>query len=111
MNIIFKTNKLRKIFNCEKELVRTYGAERAAIVKKRMVFLKAANNLYRVPVTPPYYRHQLKGSYKGCFAVNVKHPYRLIFRPANKPLPLLDDGGLDLIRVTDIEIIGLEDYH
>lgn len=111
MNIVFKTRKLKKIFNSEKELVRAYGAERATVIKNRMVFLRAAGNLYRVPVTPPYYRHQLKGNYKGCFAVNVKHPYRLIFRPVNSPLPVLEDGGLDLTRVTDIEIIGVEDYH
>jgi len=53
----------------------------------------------------------MKGKLKGCFAVNVKHPYRLIFRPVNSPLPVLDDGGLDLTKVTDIQIIGLEDYH
>ena len=111
MNIVFKTTKLKKIFNSEKELVKTYGAERAGIIKWRMVFLKAAGSLSRVPVTPPHYRHQLKGKYKGFFAVNVKHPYRLIFRPVNNPLPVLNDGGLDLTRVTDIEIIGMEDYH
>ena len=111
MNIVFKTTKLKKVFNSEKELVKAYGAERASIIKRRMVFLKAANNLYRVPITPPFLRHQLKGNYKGCFAVNVQHPYRLIFRSANNPLPVLDDGGLDLTRVTDIEIIGVEDYH
>jgi len=111
MNIVFKTTKLKKIFCSEKELTRTYGAEKAVIIKRRMVFLRAANNLYRVPVTPPYYRHQLKGKYKGCFAVNVKHPFRLIFRPFNDPMPLLDDGGIDLKAVTSIEIIGMEDYH
>lgn len=111
MNIVFKTTKLKKIFNSEKDLVKAYGTERATIIKKRMVFLKAANNLSRVPVTPPFLRHQLKGTLKGCFAVNVKHPYRLIFRPVNSPLPVLDNGELDFTRVTDIEIIGMEDYH
>ena len=111
MNIVFKTTKLKKIYNSEKELVKAYGAERAVIIKRRMVFLKAANNLSRVPITPPFLRHQLKGKLKGCFAVNVKHPYRLIFRPVNSPLPVLDDGGLDLTKVTDIQIIGMEDYH
>jgi len=102
---------LKKILNSEKELVKAYGAERATIIKRRMVFLKATGSLSRVPVTPPYYRHQLKGNYKGFFAVNVKHPYRLIFRPVNNPLPVLTDGGLDLTRVTNIEIIGVKDYH
>ncbi len=111
MNIFFKTTKLEKIFNSEKELVKAYGQEKAAIIKKRMVFLRAANNLYQVPITPPYCRHQLKGKYKGCFALIVKHPFRLIFRPVNDPLPVLDDGGIDLKAVTSIEILGVEDYH
>lgn len=111
MNIVFKTTKLKKIFNSEKELVRAYGAEKAAVIKKRMAFLRSASNIYRVPVTPPFLRHQLKGKYKGCFAVNVKHPFRLIFRPVNDPLPVMDNGALDLTRVTDIEIIAMEDYH
>lgn len=111
MNIFFKTNKLKKIFNSEKELVKAYGPEMAKIIMRRMVFLAATGNLYRVPVTPPFRRHQLKGKYQGCFTVDVKHPYRLIFRPVGDQLPVLDDGGFDLVRITDIEILGMEDYH
>lgn len=111
MNIVFKTVRLKKIFNSKNELVKAFGAEKAAVLKKRMTFLKAANNLYQVPITPPFRRHQLKGNYAGCFSVDLKQPYRLIFKPANNPLPRLDDEGLDLTRVTDIEIISVEDYH
>jgi proteic killer suppression protein len=76
-----------------------------------MVTLRAARNLAGVPIVPPFRRHQLKGNRKEYFAVDVKHPYRLIFRPANDPLPKLEDGGIDLKAVTQIEIIGVEDYH
>lgn len=111
MNIAFKTTKLKKVFNTEKGLVKAYGADKAKALKNRIYILKTANNLMQVPVTPPYLRHQLKGDYKDFFALNVKHPYRLVFKPNNNPLPLLDDGGLDLTRITDIEIIDVVDYH
>jgi len=111
MNIAFRTSKLQRIFNSETELKTTHGPQMAAVIRNRMVFLRAANNLDQVPVKPPFRRHQLTGEYKGCFAVDLKHPFRLIFRPINDPLPSLEDGGIDLRRVTDIEIICVEDYH
>ena len=111
MNIVFKTRKLEKIFNSEKELIKAYGLKMAKIIILRMAFLRATSNLYRIPVTPPFRRHQLKGKYKGCFSVDVKHPFRLILRPVNDPMPVLDDGGFDLAKITDIEIMGMEDYH
>lgn len=105
MDIVFKTNKLEKRFNSEKELIKAYGAKNAKIIKMRMSFLRAASSLSTVPVTPPFYRHKLKGNYKGCYAVSLKHPFRLIFRPVQ--------GGCDseLAEVTVIEIITVEDYH
>jgi len=106
MNIVFKTVKLQKIFCSEKELVRTYGKENASKIRKRMGFFRNVSNLSQVPVEVPFRRHLLKGSYKGCFSVDLKQPYRLIFKPANNPLP-----RLDLTKVTEIEIISVEDYH
>ena len=47
----------------------------------------------------------------GQFAVDLKHPYRLIFKPDHNPLPRKDDGGLDLTQITAIKILGVEDYH
>ena len=111
MNIVFKTVKLRKIFCCEKELVREYGKKNTSKITKRISYFRNVSNLSQVPVDVPFRRHLLKGNYEGCFSVDLKQPYRLIFRPANNPLPMLDNGGVDLKRVTSIEIIGVEDYH
>lgn len=43
--------------------------------------------------------------------MDLVHPYRLIFEPANEPAPLLSDGGLDWDRVTAVRIIGVDDTH
>lgn len=37
--------------------------------------------------------------------------YRLIFEPANDPIPLKEDGGLDWKNITAVNIIGIEDTH
>ena len=55
--------------------------------------------------------HELKGNREGKLAVNLGHPYRLIFEPANNPIPRKPDGGLDWTGVTAIRVLTVEDYH
>jgi toxin HigB-1 len=111
MDIAFKNKKLMRIFNSEALLRTEYQKEQAAAIIRRMSVLRSAPNLESVPHLPPEKRHELKGARKGDYAVNLKQPYRLTFRPNNFPLPLKDDGGIDLKRVTAILILDVEDYH
>ncbi len=76
-----------------------------------MSLLKAARNLSQVPAEKPERCHELSGKRKGTFAVDLKHPFRLIFEPADEPVPKKDDGGIDLKKVTMITILSVEDYH
>lgn len=78
---------------------------------RRMLVLRAARTLQEVPIRPPERRHELKGQRKGQFAVDLKHPRRLVFRPNHDPLPRKPDGGLDLEAITAIMILKVEDYH
>jgi proteic killer suppression protein len=64
-----------------------------------------------VPVRPPERRHELSGNRKGRFAVDLKHPQRLVFEPNHNPLPRGADGGLDLKKINAVTIIEVEDYH
>lgn len=111
MDITFKNEKLAKIFNSEKNLVREYGSENTKYIKRRMGVLVAASSLAEVSHRPPERRHELKEDKKGKFAIDIKHPYRLVFEPNHSPLPLKADGGLDLRKITAITILGVEDYH
>ncbi len=43
--------------------------------------------------------------------MDLEHPYRMLFIPANNPIPETEDGGLDWLGVTEIEIIGIVDTH
>lgn len=64
-----------------------------------------------VPIVPPERRHQLIGRREGQYAVDLVHPHRLVFEPANEPLPQTEDGGIDVKRVTAIMILDVVDYH
>lgn len=111
MDIVFKSKKLEKTLNSETEMYRKYGKEIGRLVMRRLQFLRAAPTLGDVPQKPPERCHELSGDRKGEFAVDLKHPYRLIFRPYHDPVPGKKDSGIDLNKITVIEIISIEDYH
>ncbi len=111
VNILFHTTRLRKIFNQEKELVRKYGADNARKIKRRIETLETADCLEQIPFKKPERLHELIGDRKGMFAVDLKHPHRLVFNPNHAPVPLKPDGGIDLGKVTAIEIQSVENYH
>jgi proteic killer suppression protein len=111
MEVVFRTRKSQKASNSEELLEREYGAENGRLIMRRLLVLQAANSLADVPRDKPVRCHALEGKRKSQFAVDVKHPFRIIFEPANDPLPLREDGGLDLARITSIRILSIEDYH
>lgn len=91
--------------------MREFGPEDAKKIKLRMAVLGAANCLADVPVGPPTRRHELVGNRAEQFAVDLKHPKRLIFEPNHNPRPRKADTGLDLEKITAITILEVEDYH
>ena len=81
------------------------------VIINRMVVLNAASNLALVPTTPPERMHQLTGNLNELFAVDLVHPFRLVFEPNQEPLPREDDGGIDRQRIESIMILDVIDYH
>lgn len=111
MEISFGKRKLEKIFNDEQRLVREFGRENADVIIDRFSALGSVTNLAEIPTDKPYRCHQLTGERKGQFAVDLKHPFRLVFKPDHDPVPTRDDGGIDKERVDRIEIMEIIDYH
>lgn len=109
MRIIFTSRKLGKRLSTEKEMVKAYGMECTKLLQRRLLELEAAPTMEQIP--PFAGCHPLSGEYKGCFAVKLKQPYRLIFKPAMDQLPLKRDGSLDPGLVDAIEIVDIVDYH
>ncbi len=110
MEIQFSSKKLEKTFNSERLLKKEYG-EQARKIRLRMAVLKSASSLAMVPTSKPDRRHELSAERKGTFAVDLKHPFRLIFEPSEKTVPRKEDGGIDLEKVLSITILKVEDYH
>lgn len=111
MDIVFSSEKLRKIFNSDSQLRRKYGDRQAKRLQQRLFELYAAATLADVSHLPPPRCHALTGDRAGQFAVDVIYPYRLIFEPAHNPIPCLANGSIDRAHVTAIRILEVEDYH
>lgn len=111
MDIIFKTRKFAKECNDYKMLQISYGPQQARLIRRRLDELKAATILDEIRTLPQTRCHELTGNRSGQLSVDLNHPYRLLFRPCNNPNPLKPDGGLDWTKVTQIEILGVEDTH
>ena len=111
MQITFRTGKLQKACSQSKEAVKQYGPQSGAKLEQRMMELAAASCLDEVSRLSPARCHELKGARKGQLSVDLQHPYRLLFIPADDPPALKGDGGIDWHAVKEIEIIDIEDTH
>jgi len=108
MELTYATKKLEKLLNTDKEIQKHFGHV-AKPLKNRMGSLRAVSNLDQVPKVPPERCHELVGIRKGEFSVVLQGNWRLIFKP--DPAAYRPDGGIDLVAVTRIEILSVEDYH
>ncbi len=111
MVIYFRTKKLQKICSHTSVSIKKLGPERTRKLQQRLMELKAASCLDDISRLPPQRCHLLTGNHDGQLSVDLKHPYRLFFIPANEPIPKTKDGGLDWHKVTEIEIIEIIDPH
>lgn len=111
MEISFKTKKLQIICSQEKEMLKNLGTNRSRKLKQRLMELWAADTLADISYLPPSRCHELTGKEAGQFSVDLDHPYRLLFVPAENPVPKHEDGGIDREQVTAIEITEIKDTH
>ncbi len=110
MEVTFKTKRLQKTCNSHAQLQKTYG-KLARKIEVRLSLLKNAQNLSLVPTTPPVRRHLLRGDRQDTFAVDLGHPYRLVFTADHNPIPRRADGGLAIDQVTAVKVLEITDYH
>ncbi len=107
MKIEFKTSKLKK--QCENPSLaqKEYGTKIGSKLTQRVMELQAAVTLRDIKNIPSARLHHLEGKRDKQYAVDLVHPYRLVFEP------LLDEETkifeLDKIKVIKIEEVV--DYH
>jgi plasmid maintenance system killer protein len=111
MTIYFHTRRLQRTCSRQAEAVRLLGPKRARKLQQRLMELAAAATLADISRLPPARCHELAGDRKGQLSVDLEHPYRLLFIPANDPIPHTTESGLDWERVTEIEVIAIVDTH
>jgi proteic killer suppression protein len=110
MEISFKNDRLRKDCLDGKRATQLWGADAAARLRRRLDDLRALDTLEHAG-KPPFRCHELKHDLAGKLAIDVHRGLRLVFVPANEPVPRKTDGGLDWTKVTAICVEMIGDYH
>ena len=111
VKVLFRSERLQRDCNNEKAGIKRWGAENARKLRQRLQEMEAAENLAQLQALPGARCHQLIGDRDEQFAVDLKHPKRLVFEVADSPVPRRTDGGVDLAHVTSVVILEVVDYH
>ena len=111
MDVTFRKAKLQKIFESDTKLIRKFGPRSGHKIIDHVAFLQYATSLAEVPTKGMLRCHQLSGDRDEQFAVDLVHPFRLVFEVAHDPIPRDKFGGIDKERVTAIRIMEVIDYH
>lgn len=110
MVIIFRNNGLRKLCNSFSIAKRKLGENCSKKLFQRLDEIADSDNLSIFKKVHPRL-HQLKGRQSDQWSADLQHPFRLIFKIANDPVPKLEDGGINLEKVSIINIWNVEDTH
>ena len=107
MIVEYKTNKLKKQCESPKEAQRAYGARIGNKLTQRVNEFVAAPNLLDIKHNKPARLHRLKGDRSDEYAVDLVHPFRLVFKPIVEYN--ISINNLECIEIVRIEEV--EDYH
>jgi proteic killer suppression protein len=111
LDIYYRNNKLRRSCEEKREGVRAWGSQIAAKVLQRMGELAAAETLADLYLIPAAGCHQLKGDRCHRFAVNLKHPFRLVFEPEGEKTDFMEGNEVNREKVTSVKVLEVVDYH
>jgi proteic killer suppression protein len=111
LDIFFKNSKLQRVCNSGALLQKNYGTENSKRIRVRLAVLAAATSLADVPVKLPERCHPLTGPRAGCFAIDLLHPFRLVFCPADAGGRRVAGAQPRLRTVLAILVLEIVDYH
>ena len=110
MELTYKNNKLEKSLSTDKGLSKNYG-RLAKKIKQRINQLISADNLQIISKIPVLRLHQYSGKGKGIWSIDIQENWRILFKIDQDPIPIIEDGSVDLLKITIISIESLEDPH
>lgn len=98
MKITYKTRKIEKVCTIASEAEKKYGSEMAEKIHQRIDEIDASDTVEEMIQYHIGRCHPLKGNRKGQYAMDLVHPYRLIFEQIG-----------DEIKIANV--MEIEDYH
>ena len=110
IEIEWSDRKLQRAATTDRGGQRMLGSDRWSAFKRRLRTLEVADCLDDVREAPGKF-HPLSADKAGAWAASLSANWRLVFEPADNPLPTLPDGGLDIRSVRSVRIVRVEDYH
>lgn len=111
MDVYFSSKKTLKACTELKEMQKKWDRVTAEKLDQRLSELTAAPCLADISHLPPPRLHAYTNDPRGKLSVDVHGGIRILFRVANDPVPMLEDGGLDRKAVTAIEVVSVDDPH
>ena len=94
LEICFKNNKLEACCTDAREAIKKYSVEMAEKIHQRMEELRSIDSIEDLLQHKIGGCHQLKGKRKEQYAMNLVHPYRLVF--------IQEDTTIQLVKIIDI---------
>ena len=88
MQIDYKTRKLEKVCTIAYEAEKQYGHAMAEKIQQRIDEISAAPNVEMMILFKIGRCHQLKGDRNNQYAVDLVHPYRLVFEKKNNEIQI-----------------------
>lgn len=98
LKITYKTKKLERQCTKYKDAVTVYGTNMAVMLMQRITELKAIDSVESLLKYSVGRCHKLQGNRKNEYAMDLVHPYRLVFEKHE-----------DVVQA--VKIISVEDYH
>ena len=98
IDISYSTNALRKVCEDAEVARKKYGAEMAQKIHQRIDEIRAATSVEMLVQFRIGRCHPLTGDRKGQYAMDLTHPYRLVFEKRNG-------------KLVAVEILEIVDYH
>lgn len=98
IDISYRSAQLRKVCEDAEVATKKYGAEMAAKIQNRIDIIRAADSVEMLIRFKLGRCHPLTGDRKGQYAMDLTHPYRLVFEKRNG-------------KLVAVEILEIVDYH